>query len=63
MANLTPQQKKIIDDRIRQENLNQYGDPKDTMYAGGNPLFDMRTGETEDRYAYIVRNHPDWLPR
>ena len=23
---------------------NQYGDPKDTMYAGGNPYFDEKTG-------------------
>jgi hypothetical protein len=63
MAELTRDQKKFIDDRIKREGLNEYGDPKDTMYAGGNPLFDMMTGATKDRYEYILDNHRDWLPQ
>jgi hypothetical protein len=63
MAPLTPQQKKWIDDMIAKNNLNEFGDPKDTMYAGGTPLFDMMTGTTKDRYEYIVSRHPDWLPQ
>ena len=39
--------------------LNEFGDPKDTMYTGGTPLFDESTGESRDRYAYIAARHPD----
>lgn len=53
------QEKLLIDSWLQENNLNQYGDPKDTMYAGGTPLFDERTGERTDRYDYIVKNHPE----
>lgn len=39
--------------------LNQYGEPADTLYAGGTPLFDPATGETMDRHDYIRQNHPE----
>jgi hypothetical protein len=48
-----------IDEWIARNNLNPYGDSKDTMYFGGTPLFDERTGVTEDRYSYILRRHPE----
>ena len=38
--------------------LNEYGEPADTLYAGGTPLFDESTGEKMDRYEYIKENHP-----
>lgn len=41
--------------------LNQYGDPKDTVYAGGTPLFNESTGEYTQRYEYIVAQHSDKL--
>jgi hypothetical protein len=63
MAQLSPQQKQWIDDIIARNDLNEFGDPKDTMYAGGTPLFDMMTGKTKDRYEYILDRHPDWLPQ
>lgn len=37
--------------------LNQYGDAKDTVYAGGTPLFNEVTGEYTDRYDYIAQQH------
>ena len=48
---------------IEENDLNKYGDPKNTFYLGGTPLFDEGTGETIDLYEYILRNHPDrpWL--
>ncbi len=48
---------------IIENDLNQYGDPKDTVYIGGTPLFDEKTGESIDKYEYILRNHPNkpWL--
>ncbi|KKO02705.1 hypothetical protein LCGC14_0101540 [marine sediment metagenome] len=48
---------------ILENDLNQYGDSKDTVYIGGTPLFDEKTGESIDKYEYILRNHPNkpWL--
>jgi hypothetical protein len=51
--------KQRIDRWIKQKGLNSYGDPKDTVYAGGTPLFDERTGRTRDRYDYILERHPE----
>ncbi len=48
-----------IDAWIRANDRNPYGDPKDTMYAGGTPLFDERTGRRKDRYEYILQKHPE----
>jgi hypothetical protein len=39
--------------------VNQFGDPQNTMYAGGNPLFDYATGRSRNLYRYIVEQHPD----
>lgn len=44
---------------IVEEDLNEYGDPEGTMYTGGTPLFNEATGETTDRFEYIIQNHPD----
>jgi len=59
----TSTQAQQIEDWIKQNNLNRYGDPKEMMYTGGTPLFNERTGQSIDRYEYILRNHPDrpWL--
>ena len=53
----------LIEAWILENNLNQYGDPKETVYTGGTPLFNEMTGESIDKYDYISRNHPDrpWL--
>lgn len=44
---------------IKENGLNQYGDLKDTVYLGGTPLFDEATGQSIDRYEYILQGHPD----
>ena len=51
--------KRKIDEWIKKEGRNPYGDPKDTVYAGGNPLFDERSAKTKDRYEYILSKHPE----
>lgn len=49
--------------RANDATLNEYGDAEGTVYTGGTPLFDERTGRTITRYEYIVRQHPDkpWM--
>jgi len=53
------EEQQSIEAWIIEIDLNQYGDPKDTVYTGGTPLFDERTGERVDRYEYVLRKHPD----
>lgn len=52
-------EKELIEAWIQKNDLNEYGDLKDTVYTGGTPLFDERTGEQIDKYEYILGNHPD----
>lgn len=51
--------KKRIDDFIKEKKLNPYGDPSDTMYMGGTPLFNEATGRSKDRYEYVLEKHPE----
>ncbi len=51
-------EEKRINQWIKRNNLNNVGDSRDTIYAGGTPLFDERTGKREDRIDYIKRKHP-----
>jgi hypothetical protein len=51
--------RKRIDRWISDNKLNPYGDPKSTVYTGGTPLFDERTGRARDRYDYILDRHPE----
>ncbi len=57
--NLTIEQEKKIDLWLKEKNLNRYGDPVDTFYTGGTPLFDEKTGLSIERYDYILKNHPE----
>jgi hypothetical protein len=54
---LTAEDKAKIDGWIIGQGLNEYGDPKDIAYAGGTPLFNEVTGETIDKYEYILTKH------
>lgn len=38
--------------------LNPYGDPKDTMYLGGNPLFIENGGYHIPLDEFVLKNHP-----
>jgi hypothetical protein len=59
MAGIDRETRERIDRWIKEKGRNTYGDPPDTMYAGGTPLFDERTGATRDRYEYILERHPE----
>lgn len=60
---ISSEEKQQIEVWIIEQGLNQYGDPEDTVYIGGTPLFNERTGESIDKYKYILRNHQNgpWL--
>ena len=58
-SEISLQEKEQIDAWIEVSDLNQYGDPKETAYAGGTPLFNEATGKTIDRYEYILQRHTD----
>lgn len=59
VASLTSQGKTKIDEWLKENNLNQYGDSPDTAYTGGTPLFNEQTGQSLDRYAYLLQKFPD----
>ncbi len=59
MPTITSKLKTRIEAWIKATGRNQFGDPPDTMYAGGTPLFDERTGKFRDRFEYILERHPD----
>lgn len=53
--------KRKIEAWIREQNRNEYGDEKGTVYIGGTPLFDEQTGRRKDRLEYILERHPELL--
>jgi hypothetical protein len=55
---ISDEMKKKIDEWVKTNGRNQYGDPADTVYAGGNPLFDERRPTLKDRYEYILEKNP-----
>ena len=60
---LTKELKEKIDQWLKDNNFNRYGDSLDTMYTGGTPLFNEATGESLDRFDYILSKHPDILEK
>ena len=48
-----------VDAQLAARGLNQYGDPPDTVYTGGSPLFDEKTSATRDRLAFVLAKHPE----
>ena len=63
MPPIDDETKKRVDRFLRERGLNDYGDSKDTVYAGGTPLFDEMTGRRLDRYQYILKKHPELRPK
>lgn len=47
-----------LDAWLSAEGLNEYGDKPDTMYMGGTPLFDERTGEFTQRLDHVRAKFP-----
>lgn len=59
MSNIDAETRARIDRWIKEKRRNPYGDPPDTVYAGGTPLFNEMTGATRDKYEYILETHPE----
>lgn len=57
---LSPAVKQAIDNWIKANGLNEYGDRRGSIYPGGTPLFDEMTGKRLTRYQYIIENHPEF---
>lgn len=52
-------EEKCVDRWLAERKLDAYGSPEGTMYAGGTPLFDERTGRRVDRLEYVYKKHPE----
>ncbi|NTX16538.1 hypothetical protein HUA74_25410 [Myxococcus sp. CA051A] len=48
-----------VDRWLKKHKLDEYGNAEGTMYAGGTPLFDERTGESTDRLTYVFNHKPE----
>jgi hypothetical protein len=48
-----------VDAQLSHKGLNSYGDPPETSYAGGTPLFDEKTGKSRDRIEYVLSRKPE----
>jgi len=62
-ADVPAEERDAVKAWIKANNRNRYGDPQDTVYTGGTPLFNEETGERISLYTYLLDNHPDkpWL--
>lgn len=56
---ISAQEQRQINQWIEKNDLNQFGDQKDTVYPGGTPLYNEATGKAMDTYVYILKQHPD----
>ena len=57
-STLSVAQQNYIDQWLERNGLNEFGDPLGTVYLGGSPLFNPVSGETKDRYEYVLERHP-----
>ena len=59
LRGLNDKKKKIVDEWLEINLLNNFGDPIDTVYASGIPTFDKNNGEIEDRFEYLFKKFPE----
>ncbi len=58
---LTEEEKDKIDKWLEEKGLNRYGDSKGVIYKNGSPLFNEKTGESIERFKYILNRYPNIL--
>lgn len=61
--NLTEEQKRKVDAWLEEKGLNKYGDTKGVIYENGTPLYNKETGESIERYEYILNRYPNILEK
>jgi hypothetical protein len=52
-------QESCLDAWLKNKKLDRYGNAEGTMYTGGTPLFDERTGESRDRLDFVYQRQPE----
>jgi hypothetical protein len=52
-------QESCLDKWLTGKKMDRYGHPEGTMYAGGSPIFNERTGESRDRLEYVYERLPE----
>ncbi len=62
-SDLSLEQRQKIDGWLEENNLNRYGDSQGVIYPGGTPLYNKETGESINRFDYILERYPDILER
>lgn len=62
-SDLSKEEKERIDQWLEDNNLNRYGDSARAIYPGGTPLYNEKTGESINRFDYILDRYPDILER
>ena len=60
---LSKEHKEKIDKWLEENDLNRYGDAIGIFYTGGTPLFNEATGESKERFEYIMEKIPDILEK
>ena len=58
---LDGKQTECVERWLKGHNLDDYGNPTGTMYAGGTPTFDETTGRSVDRWTLVAKNRPEAL--
>lgn len=58
-ASPDPKVEACLDAWLGERNLDPYGSPEGTHYAGGTPLFDEETGRAIARWDYVVSRVPE----
>src|SRR5215468_12186657 len=58
---LDPKQTECAEKWLKGHGLDAYGNPQGTMYAGGTPTFDEKTGRTVDRWTLVAKTRPEAL--
>jgi hypothetical protein len=48
-----------VDRELEKRGLDHYGNAPGTMYPGGTPLFDEKSGKRSDRTQYVYARHPE----
>ncbi len=48
-----------VDRWIADRDLDEFANPRGTVYSGGTPLFDERAGTTSRRLDWIYHHHPE----